>query len=279
MVEEKYNRRIAQQMYFDIFNKVENLPILEKVTYDMTLDMISELDINSDKNKGWNINKLDEKVIYAFIIYLFDLLASYLKLLPEDGNMISIFILQRTIMELCIKLKWLVYKNDTEIYIDFMKDSLVAEKLYLAEIENHPEISENFKKGTRESIYRLCDESGIKIDDLSRKKIGFKNIESMANELIKENLIPRSSYEIVYRTHSNYAHAGWSALQINAFRDRRARVDVGMMVGISLQIIDLFLYINEKYANLRKEFLRDLNLYEESFLILNHEDLRRNNRS
>ena len=277
-MDENYKRRINQQMYFDIFNEAEKLPALGKISYDMTLDLIGELVINADNNGGWDVNKLDEKAIYAFTVYLFDLLSSYLKLLPEDGNMISIFILQRTIIELCIKLKWLIYKDDSEVYLDFMKDSLVAEKLYLAEIENHPEISENFKKGTRESIYRLCNESGIEIDGLSKNKIKFENIEKMANELIKNDLIPRSIYEIVYRTYSNYTHAGWSAIQMNAFRNTISRADVGMIVSISIQIIDLFVYINKKYNNLKPEFLKDLDLYEKAFLILNREDLRRINR-
>jgi hypothetical protein len=275
----KCEKRINSNLYNDIFNDISKIKDLDRVTFDMSIDLINDLITNMDGKNGWNSKSNKETITFGFINYLFEIFNSYLKLLTGSHRS-SIMIINRTVVEIYIKLKYLLYKDDEKLYENFIKESLVTEKLYLKDIDNnYSEVSENFKKGTRESILKLQKDSKVEnLEELSKKKILFPKIEIMAKELINNNIIPRATYEIVYRTQSSYSHANWSAIQMQAFRENNKSVNTELMAPNSIMIIDLFLYINNIFDKMPDEFIKDLTIYSEAFYKLNEEDLIRKKR-
>ena len=90
----------------------------------------------------------------------------------------------------------------------------------------------------------------------------------MCEYLIKEYIISNVSYNILYRSTSNYPHANWSAVENEMFRNKSNKVDMRLIAPVSIQIIEMLLFMNSKMQNIEDSFEKKLKIYEDDFIIL-----------
>lgn len=264
--------RVNDELYYKIFNSSREIESLNKTAFDLMIDLYTDiLDEYSIYLEGEITVDLEHKrntIVYSLLNYLLKIMNTYCMFLC-GSHKIGAMILTRTITEIFIKIHYLLAVDNEELYTNYINSSLIAEKFYLKELEGMQAFEKEFVEGTKTSIFNLLNNSNIEdVNTLSRKNTPFPSIEKMCEYLIKENIISNVSYNILYRTTSNYTHANWSAVENEMFRNKTSKVDMRLIAPVSIQIIEMLLFMNSKMKNIKDPFKNKLKIYEDAFIIL-----------
>lgn len=264
--------RINEKLYYKIFNNPEKIENLNKVAFDLLIDLNVDILNNYSKYLEGEITiDLEHKrdtIIYALLNYLLAIMNTYCMFI-SGSHKVGALILSRTITEIFIKVHYLLEIDDEDVYTNYIKSSLIAEKFYLKELEGMQAFEKEFVEGTKNSIFTLLNNSNIEdVDELTRKNSSFPSIEKMCKYLIEKEIISAASYSIVYRTTSNYTHANWSAVENEMFRNKSKKVDMRLIAPIAIQIVEMLLFIDSKMQNIEHKFKEKLKIYEDAFIIL-----------
>lgn len=266
--------------YFDkVMLMVKEIENLDKTGFEIFQDLIINIVIYTEKNISNVVyQKIDEIIISNMITYLIKILNSYLKLL-SGSHKISSMILLRTILEIQIKIKYLLFSESDTLYKDFQKNSLISEKIYSEKIDGIQTFNKCSNEETKLSINTLFDQSDVgEISKLSRKKVNFPSIEKMSNELINANLLAEGVYDITYRVTSNYTHANWSALHTENNKYNYEKVDIRLISPVAIFAIDTFEYISEKKFTFDNRMLEYFDIVKKCMINLDKEYLYRSDR-
>ena len=112
-------------------------------------------------------------VCVGLLVRIFKLMMSVIKLSSgiEHGEVVQA--LNRCIIESAINLRYLIFRDDKEIFDRFVKGSLAAEiglyKLIRTNVDKRGGRQLVIEQGMLQSIKDTCEQSGVKIEEVNRK--------------------------------------------------------------------------------------------------------------
>lgn len=160
----------------------------------------------------------DDVVIYGHLARIFDLLRSIRRVvIKETATREIIAILNRSIIETCVTLEYLIICYDSKLLDDYRMTSLKMLRSYEKTIIKNITLKNGEKTVIEDSIIKSIsksyENSGVSHDDIDKwnfKHSILKGFKDRFRAVGKEDL-----YNIVYKTGAQSSHGNWDTLLTN----------------------------------------------------------------
>lgn len=183
------------------------LCILDKIKY-----YINQLNITGS---GLSI---DEAVFAGHIARIFDLLRSERRIVLEKAvTRVTMSIINRSIIETCVTLEYLLIEDKTALLNDYRMDSLRMLSAYEDIVKRNIQLRGSelpIETSIMKSITQVYVNSQLSrtdIDNWSKRQSSLKSFKSRFNVVYNTD----TTYDVIYKSSSQEAHGNWDSILRN----------------------------------------------------------------
>ena len=159
-----------------------------------------------------NALHIDQAICAGLLVRISKLMGSIIKLSADTEYGETVEVINRCVIESSIDLRFLLAKNDPNLFERFVKHGLVAERelynLIQANVDRRGGKVLEIEAGMLKSIINMCDSSGVRIEDVPQKRAAWGG--SMRDKLRALNM--DSAYVVLQMLPSHAIHGTWADL-------------------------------------------------------------------